>query len=243
MIEVCCGSYQDAIAAYEGGAKRIELNTALHLGGLTPSLGELLLTKEKTNLDIICMLRPRGAGFCYKSLDIDLMFKDADIFIKNGCSGIAFGFLTTTNKIDVKNTQEMVSLLHYYGKEAVFHRAFDCVDNADEAIENLIGLGVDRILTSGLRENALEGKEELRKLHRKYGDKITLLAGCGVNENNILELKKYTGISEYHSSCKSWEKDNTTKSNYVNYSYKDDSMYEIVDTNRVRKLVALDNEY
>ena len=95
MIEICCGSYEDALAAWKGGAERIELNSALYLGGLTPSIGSLRLVKENTGLKVISMVRPRGAGFNYTEAETEQMFADARILMENGSDGLAFGFLTS----------------------------------------------------------------------------------------------------------------------------------------------------
>lgn len=157
MIEICCGSYEDALAAWKGGAERIELNSAVYLGGLTPSIGSLRLVKENTGLKVISMVRPRGAGFSYTEAETEQMFADARILMENGSDGLAFGFLTSEGKIDSERTGRMIRLIHEFHGEAVFHRAFDCVEDPYEAIEELIRLGTDRILTSGLKEKAAAG--------------------------------------------------------------------------------------
>ena len=141
MIEICCGSYEDALAAWKGGAERIELNSALYLGGLTPSIGSLRLVKENTGLKVISMVRPRGAGFNYTEAETEQMFADARILMENGSDGLAFGFLTSEGKIDSERTGRMIRLIHEFHGEAVFHRAFDCVEDPYEAIEELIRLG------------------------------------------------------------------------------------------------------
>ena len=151
IFEVCAGSVQDCINAELGGADRVELNSALYLGGLTPSLAMLKLVKEKTSLKVICMNRPRAAGFCYDDVEIETMFKDAEILLENGADGISFGFLNPDATINITHTKKMVELIHRYRKKAVFHRAFDCVSDPYVAIQQLIDCGVDRILTSGLQ--------------------------------------------------------------------------------------------
>ena len=103
IIEICCGSYEDALNAYYGRAKRIELNSALHLGGLTPSLATLKLTKKNTNLKIITMVRPRGAGFCYNEIEFEVMKEDAKSLLENGADGIAFGCLNKDGSICIRN--------------------------------------------------------------------------------------------------------------------------------------------
>ena len=99
IVEVCAGSYQDCIAAYKGKATRVELNSALSVGGLTPSLASLRRVKKETNLQVICMVRPRAAGFCYEKEDVEIMFEEAKILLENGADGIAFGFLNMDGTI------------------------------------------------------------------------------------------------------------------------------------------------
>ena len=128
IIEICCGSYEDALNAYHGGAKRIELNSALHLGGLTPSLASLKLTKKNTNLKVITMVRPRGAGFCYNEIEFEVMKEDAKSLLENGADGIAFGCLNKDGSICLKQTKEMIEIIKSYQGEVVFHRAIECTN-------------------------------------------------------------------------------------------------------------------
>lgn len=240
IAEICCGSYEDALAAYRGGAKRIELNSALYLGGLTPSLGTLILVKKNTDLKVIAMVRPRGAGFCYSDGDFEVMKADAELLLKNGADGIAFGCLEENGGIREKQVREMTAIIKKYQKEAVFHRAFDCVQNPYETIENLIEIGIDRVLTSGGKEKAIDGTELLGKLQKTYGEWIQLLAGSGLNAGNVKELMEKTGICQVHSSCRGWLPDPTTQGSEVSYAYADaphQNDYEAVDEKLVKKLV------
>ena len=237
LFEVCAGSVQDCINAQLGGADRVELNSALHLGGLTPSLAMLKLVKEKTSLKVICMDRPRAAGFCYDDVEIETMFEDAKILLENGADGISFGFLNSDATINVIETKKMVELIHQYQKEAVFHRAFDCVDNPMHAIKQLIDCGVDRILTSGLQPTAMQGTSVLEKLQSAFGDQIELLAGSGINANNIRALKEQTGLHQFHGSCKEWCKDPTTTVGNVSYAYHESDDYDCVSLEKVRSIV------
>ena len=241
IIEICCGSYEDALAAYRAGAKRIELNSALYLGGLTPTLGTLQLVKKNTNLKVIAMVRPRGAGFCYSEADFEVMKMDAEILMENGADGIAFGCLDENGNIHIEQTQAIIDIIKKYHGEVVFHRAFDCVKNPYESMEKLIAMGVDRVLTSGLKAKAMEGMELIAKLQKSYGKKIEILAGSGINSSNALEIMEKTGIYQVHSSCKGWVEDPTTTGKEVSYSYaegehRDD--YDVVDEELVRKLVG-----
>ena len=237
LFEVCAGSVQDCINAQLGGADRVELNSALHLGGLTPSLAMLRLVKEKTSLKVVCMDRPRAAGFCYDDVEIETMFEDARILLENGADGISFGFLNSDATINETETKKMVELIHQYQKEAVFHRAFDCVDDPMHAIKQLIDCGVDRILTSGLQPTAMQGALVLEKLQSEFGNQIELLAGSGINANNIRALKEQTGLHQFHGSCKEWCKDPTTTVGNVSYAYHESDDYDCVSLEKVKSIV------
>jgi Uncharacterized protein involved in copper resistance len=242
MIEICCGSYEDVYHASLSGAMQVELNSALHLGGLTPSLASLQLTKKNTNLTVICMVRPRGAGFCYSPLEFEQMKEDAKILLDHGADGIAFGCLTPDNEIDIAKTKEMRELISSYQKESVFHRAFDCVSDPIGSIEILIALGIDRVLTSGLQQTAMLGKKLLKRLQKEYGEKIQILAGSGINANNVAAFIEETGIINVHSSCKEWVLDPTTKGENVNYCYGPighENAYDRVSKDLVTKLMQV----
>ena len=240
MIEICCGSYQDGLVAWKAGAKRIELNSALSVGGLTPSLSSLIRLKKETDLKIICMVRDRAAGFSYEKEEVEIMFSEAQLLLENKADGIAFGFLTDDGSLNQKYTKEMVDLIHSYHAEAVFHRAIDVCKDCDQAVQNLIDLGVDRILTSGQESRAIEGKDCIKRLQSKYGSQIEILAGSGINASNAKELMEYTGITQVHSSCKAYKKDKTTKSKTVSFSYltsEHELDYDVVDSNLVKELI------
>ncbi len=239
-IEICCGSYEDALNAAKGKARRIELNSALHLGGLTPSLATLILARKNTDLKIIAMVRPRGAGFNYDESEFQVMLEDARLLLKNGADGIAFGFLDGSRNIDLQKTAQMADLIHLYSKEAVFHRAFDCVIDPYVAIEQLIDLGIDRILTSGQQDTAIKGASLIRDLQEKYGDQIEILAGSGVNDSNALDLISQTKINQIHSSCKGWKEDKTTTTDNISFAYNGEKgdNYEVVLADKVARLIA-----
>lgn len=241
MIEICCGSYEDAYNAFLGGAKRIELNSALHLGGLTPSLGSLILTKKNTDLQVICMVRPRGAGFLYNEVEYAQMKEDAHLLLQNGADGLAFGFLHEDRTIDIERTKEFMDIITSYGKEAVFHRAYDCVKDPIKSMEVLLSLRVHRLLTSGLQAKAMDGKELIKSLQEKYGNDIEILVGSGMNATNAKTMLEYSGVSQVHSSCKDWCEDVTTIGENVHYSYgptPHESDYDYVSVALVKGLLA-----
>ncbi|WP_317759883.1 copper homeostasis protein CutC [Liquorilactobacillus mali] len=242
LFEVCCGGYQDALNAAIGGASRIELNSALYLGGLTPSVASLILTKENTNLKVICMVRPRPAGFCYNDNEFEQMLLEAKELLRNGADGIAFGCLNNDYTINTKQVEIMCDLVNKYKAEAVFHRAFDCVSNPIQALEVLIKLGIKRILTSGQKPTAIEGIELIKQLQEIYGQRIEILAGSGINYKNAEKILQYTKINQLHATCKNYKEDITTTGAGVSYGYLEKQFfnsYEEVDPQIVKELVKI----
>lgn len=156
-IEICAGSLDDAIAAEKAGAARIELNSSLFLGGLTPSLGTLILVKKETTLKVMTMVRPRAAGFLYTDGEFKTMKEDARLFVENGADSIVFGRLKQDGSIDEKRCEALIAIAG--GKDTVFHRAIDVVPDPLKALDILINLGFTRVLTSGQEPTAYEGME------------------------------------------------------------------------------------
>lgn len=241
VVEVCCGSYYDAKQAALGGAERIELNSGLMLGGLTPTASAVRLVKRDfPKLQVIAMVRPRGAGFCYSEEEFMVMEEECRELLKAGADGIAFGFLREDGSVNKAWTGRLAEIIHQAGKEAVFHRAFDCVEDPAASMECLINLGIDRVLTSGLESKAVEGAALLEKLQRQFGDRIQIIAGSGVNAENAAALMEQTGITQVHSSCKCWLPDPTTVRNGVSYSMVSgemESCYDAVSAKLVEALV------
>lgn len=202
-VEICAGSLSDVMAAVSvGETDRIELNCALELGGLTPSLSTLKQAVALTDKPVIAMVRPRGAGFVYNETEKQTMYEDAVLFLENGAAGIVFGSLDEDQTVDEDFTAEMVRLIHSYGKQAVFHKAFDETPDLSAACETLIRLGIDRILTSGGRPDVSSGSAMISHLLSVYGDRIEILPGGGVSENNISDVLRTTGAKQIHMSAK-----------------------------------------
>ena len=202
-IEICTGSLSDIIAAEKvPDTDRYELNCALELGGLTPSLATLMAVKKVTVKPVICMVRPRGGGFVFNEYEKNTMYRDAKLFLENGADGIVFGCLKQDRTVDKEFASAMVQLIHSFGKEAVFHKAFDDARDLFEASEALIRCGVDRILTSGSRPDALTGADTIRMLNEKYGNSLSCLPGGGVSESNVSEILRISGCKQIHMSAK-----------------------------------------
>ncbi len=242
IFEVCAGSYQDCIQAYKGKANRVELNSALSVGGLSAMVSTLKKVKEDTNLKVICMVRVRPGGFVYDKDDFDLMMTQTKDFLENGADGIAFGFLKEDGGIDVKRTKQMVDFIHSYHKEAVFHRAFDITKDPIVSIQQLIDCHVDRVLTSGQKEKAIDGIHLLKYLQSNFGQQIEIMAGSGIDKENVLDIIQQTGIYQVHSSCKGYKLDLTTCSQFVSFSYLNppySSYYDVVDIEKVKEIGEL----
>lgn len=209
VIEICAGSIEDCATAEMFPVDRIELNSAIELGGLTPSVGTLLQAKQVTKLPICCMVRPRTAGFVYTEKQFESMLFDAKLLLEHGADGIVFGFLHEDSTIDVNRTKTMAELIKSYGKEVVFHKAFDQTPDKIKACETLIECGVDRILTSGGENypHIEQGFDCLKELIEHYNNQITILVGGGVRAHNIRNIIESTNCTQIHMTAKEMKND------------------------------------
>lgn len=200
ILEVCVDSFKSLLTAKEAGADRIELCSALNIGGLTPSYGLMKQAKDITNMEIFIMIRPRSGDFLYDDVEYETMKKDIEVVKEIGFDGIVTGMLLENGNIDLKRMKEVVELAKPL--KVVLHRAFDDAKEPEKDIPALIDMGFERILTSGQRENALEGVEYIADIQRNYGQKITIMPGAGINAENIEEIYNRTGCTHYHMSGK-----------------------------------------
>lgn len=201
QFEVCANSVESCIAAQEGGANRVELCAGIPEGGTTPSYGEITVAREvlkETRLHVI--IRPRSGDFLYSPTEIRAMLKDIEIAQQLGVNGVVFGCLTADGEIDIPVMKKLMKASQ--GLSVTFHRAFDVCRDPRLALEQIIELGCNRILTSGQQPTAELGIPLLKKLQEQADGRITLLAGCGVNERNIARIAAETGINEFHFSAR-----------------------------------------
>lgn len=240
-VEVLAASPKDCEIAEQCGADRIELNNGIHLGGLTPSIGTLIMARNVTTLPIVAMVRPRPGGFHYDAMEVETMFIDAKQLIDAGANGLVFGFLKADRSVDASLTKRFVELCHEHHVEAIFHRAFDCVQDPFAAIEVLIECGVDRILTSGLKDTAIEGVALLKELQTEYGDRIELCLGSGVSAENALSLIDQTGVKQLHGSFKGWYDDPTTRTENVSYAFSNSGDYDGVKPEKLKQMIDVIN--
>jgi copper homeostasis protein len=200
LLEVPVASVEDALAAQAGGADRIELNAALALGGLTPSLGTLIEVKSAVALPVLVMIRPRPGGFAYGGPDFQVMRRDAELALRQGADGIAFGILTGEGRVDGDHCRR---LLRQVGdREAVFHRAFDVTPDPFAALEQLIELGFRRVMTSGQEESAYNGVKLIAELIRRAAGRIEVLPAAGINRFTVTDVVARTGCGQVHASLR-----------------------------------------
>lgn len=201
-LEICCYSVESAIIAEQSGADRIELCDNYTEGGTTPSYAAIKSTLEKLNIPVNVIIRPRGGDFSYSNIEYEIIKEDVKTAKALGINGIVVGFLNLDGSIDAVRTKEIIEIAK--PMEITFHRAFDRCNNPFIALEQLIKLGVHRVLTSGQKQTAIEGIEVVSKLVKQAQNKIIVMPGGGVNEKNILELISKTKATEYHSSAKTF---------------------------------------
>jgi copper homeostasis protein len=203
IIEICANSAQSCVEAEAGGAKRVELCAAIPEGGTTPSYGEIKTAQKLTSkIDINVIIRPRGGDFLYTEAEIQAMLCDIEMAKQLKVHGVVFGCLTKTGDIDVPLMKKLIEAA--YPLSVTCHRAFDGCRNPYLAMEQLIELGVDRILTSGQQPDAVKGIPLIKELVRKAAGRIIIMPGCGVRENNISQIEAETGATEFHTSARSF---------------------------------------
>ena len=188
MFELCIQNIDDVIIAekYKKIINRIELNSAIEVGGLTPDLEILKIAKQKTTIPIIAMLRVRSGNFIYTDLEFLAMYESAKNLLKYA-DGLAFGALNEDDTIDIDKTKIILNLCKEYKKEFVFHRAIDVSKNYLENIKMLDNMGVDRILTSGHEQNAELGFDNIKNIRTK----CEILLGSGINIKNYSKFMNF----------------------------------------------------
>jgi copper homeostasis protein len=200
LFEVCIDSVEGAVAAQQGGAQRVELCANLVEGGTTPSYGMLNLTCQSISIAVNVMIRPRGGDFCYTDMELEVMQQDIQTAKKLGASGVVFGCLSPDGSVDRVRTRQLIDLAR--PMTVTFHRAFDLCKDPAEALHDLITLGVDRLLTSGQKADALAGSKCIKHLVQQSQGQIIIMAGGGVNEQTLSRIVAETGVTEVHFSAR-----------------------------------------
>lgn len=198
LLEVCVDSVESALAAEAGGADRVELCDNLVEGGTTPSAGAIKAARERLSIKLHVIIRPRGGDFLYSDIELDVMKRDILTAKDLGADGVVIGVLNADGTIDRDHTRELVEIAR--PMSVTFHRAFDMTRDPFEALETLVDLGVDRILTSGQEPVAEKGVELIGELVERAGERITIMACGEIREGNVREVVQRTGVSEIHAT-------------------------------------------
>lgn len=243
IIEVCAASIMSAIAAEKGGAKRIELCDNILEGGTTPSAGMIRMATEKLNLDVCVLIRPRGGDFLYNNIEFEQIKQDILIAKQLNADGVVIGILDKDGLVDMVRMEELISLAK--PMQVVFHRAFDMCSEPYIVLNQLIELKVDRLLTSGQKNTAIEGAELIRELITIARGRIEIMPGSGINTENFSELIIKTGATNYHLTGRSIVRSGMDyQQNIVllNSLNKDaDYAWQETDVNIIREIVRIGN--
>lgn len=199
-LEICAFNLSSALIAQQSGADRIELCASPDEGGTTPSAGLIRTARELLRIPLYPIIRPRGGDFLYSEEEFRVMLRDIEYCKQAGCNGVVTGMLLADGTVDKRRVSQLIDAAYPMG--VTFHRAFDWAANPYEAMEDIIQIGCERILTSGQRPTALEGASLIDQLVREADDRIVIMPGSGVRLANIIQLAEATGASEFHTSAR-----------------------------------------
>lgn len=208
LLEIACFNIESCLLAQEAGADRIEFCADYSVGGITPNYKDILKVKETLHIPLHVIIRPRGGDFYYSKQEIETIKKDIEFCKANNINGVVFGALSEAKKINKAVNKELVELAG--DMSTTFHRAMDECNNIQEAMNDIVSLGFNRVLTSGGKQNAIEGIKVLKSLQEEYHKNIIIIPGGGIRSSNIKEVTQQTNCTEYHSAAI------TTKTDTVN---------------------------
>lgn len=200
LLEIAANSLASALAAQAGGADRVELCTGLELGGLTPSAAQIARVRERLGIPVYVLIRPRAGDFLYSDDELATMQQDIETCLSIGCDGVVFGVLDADGRVDVARCQPLLAAAG--GMGVTFHRAFDMTRDLPQALEDVISLGAERVLTSGGAASAITGAESIRRLVAQAAGRIVVMPGAGIQASNLAGLVRTTGATEFHASAK-----------------------------------------
>ncbi|CAO3675536.1 unnamed protein product [Umbelopsis ramanniana] len=241
LIEICVDSADAAYAAERCGAHRIELCSSVKaLGGVTPSAGTILTTLKAIKIPVMVIVRPRGGDFLYTELEFESMLQDINFIKQAGAHGVVIGILTADGKVDIDRNRRLVEAAR--PMNVTFHRAFDMVADPLAALDDLIRLGIDRVLTSGQQKTAVDGIDMLAKLQKRAKDSIIIMPGCGINQHTIRDIMQHVEPKEVHLSALKTVKGGMSYLNTQAYMSSDSSNeqeynVDIADTEKINAVI------
>jgi copper homeostasis protein len=229
-IEICAPNIQSALNAQKSGADRIELCTGIDTGGLTPSPGLISAAIHQLRIPVNVLIRPREGNFCYNEDELMIMLDDIAYCQDVDAGGIVIGALTVNGYLDLGKMEQMIMAAE--GLDITCHRAFDFTKDPFAALEGLIDLGVQRILTSGQKSSAFEGRHLIQQLVERAEGRITIMAGAGISHQNIATLAKATGVEDFHLTARKKIIQSNEKANIqgLEWSYWEGNLEEMKKT-------------
>ena len=234
LLEIAVFNIQSALLAAKAGADRIELCENAFDGGTTPSFGILKTIREKISIPVFPIIRTRGGDFLYTDDEFTVMQKDVLLCKQLGFDGIVIGFLNKDASVDTERTKRLVDLA--YPLDVTFHRAFDRTKDALKSLDDIINCGCQRILTSGQMQNAIDGKDLIKKLIEQADERIIIMPGSGVRSSNIKEIADYTVAVELHSSAR---KIINSEMKFINKNMNETLQNIFVDEEEIKKMKEL----
>ena len=243
-LEVCANSLTSALAAQEGGAIRVELCDNLNEGGTTPSYGQIKMARKLLNIKLYVLIRPREGDFLYSDIEFQIIKADVQYCIDSGCDGVVIGILNADGTIDKPRCAELVQMAKKSGLGVTFHRAFDMCNDMDQALEDIIEIGCERILTSGGKSTAPEGANVIAHLIEKAAGRIIIMPGSGVSESTVADLVHITKATEIHSSARSTVKSKMQYHNdhlSLSANNQDELSIMVTDVRKVKDIIRVAN--
>lgn len=231
-LETIAFNIQSCVVAQNLGVHRIELCDNPNEGGTTPSFGFMKAARQKLQIEMFPIIRPRGGDFLYSTDEFDIIEQDIRTCKKIGCDGVVIGLLNADATVDKKRCSRLVKLA--YPMRVTFHRAFDRVVNMEQSLEDIIDIGCARILTSGLFPTATDGLKNIQKLIAQANGRIIIMPGSGVRANNIIDIAEKTGAKEFHSSAR---KMISSAMKVQNNTMKEDLQTVGIDENEIQEMI------
>jgi len=238
QLEIIAFNIESCVIAQASGATRIELCDNPGDGGTTASYGFIKAAREKLQIELYAMVRPRGGDFFYSDDEFEIMKADVKNHKALGCDGVVIGLLNKDGSVDKERSKKLVELAYPMG--VTFQRAFDRVNDPFKALEDIIECSCERILTSGLVPGCLDGAPLIAKLVQQANERIVLMPGSGLRSSNVIEVAKITGASEFHTSARIFT---DTQMDFIAEGMKEDLKNVMVDADEVKKIASLLSAY
>ena len=233
-LEVIGFTIESCMIAQAAGAHRIELCDNPSEGGTTPSYGFIKTARENLSIELYPIIRPRGGDFLYSEIEFEVMKADIENCKSLGCDGVVIGILNADGTVDKKRCKQLVEIAH--PMKVTFHRAFDRTNDPFKAMEDIISIGCERILTSGQKNLATDGEELLNKLVKQANNRIIIMPGSGVNSDNIETLVKNTNATEFHTSARTFV---NSKMEFINQSMDEQLTSVSTMSDEIKKIIEI----